>query len=240
MAKHKGSCAMNCRPACSGDTTANFAATLETHIPGLRRFARTLLRGDYERADDLVQDTLERAISSWHRRRIKGDPRGWLYTILYHRFLTDRRRRNRKGALERPMEIVKGELPGVEGGQDSALAHRDLLRAFAILPEEQQSVLLLIGVEDLSYEEAARVLGVPIGTVMSRLSRGRERLRRLAGYKPAEKVRQSADDLSSVAQRGRNVSCEREILSFAVKLTDGSLPEPSTPGLNSSTPELAR
>jgi len=129
-----------------------------------RRFARALLRGDCERADDLVQDTLERALSSWQRRRIKGDPRGWLYTILYHRFLTDRRRRNRKGALERPMEIVKGELPGVEGGQDSALVHRDLLRAFAILPEEQQSVLLLIAVEDLSYEEAARVLGVPIGT----------------------------------------------------------------------------
>jgi RNA polymerase sigma-70 factor, ECF subfamily len=97
------------------------------------------------------------------------------------------------------MEIVKGELPGVEGRQDSALAYRDLLRAFAILPEEQQSVLLLIGVEDLSYEEAARVLGVPIGTIMSRLSRGRERLRRLTGYKSDEKVRQSADDLSSVA-----------------------------------------
>ena len=69
------------------------------------------------------------------------------------------------------------ELPGVDGGQDSALQLRDLLRAFSALPEEQRSVLLLIGVEDLSYEEAARILGVPIGTVMSRLSRGRERLR---------------------------------------------------------------
>ena len=191
---------MNGRPDFSADTTANLtAAALEAHIPGLRRFARTLLRGDYERADDLVQDTLERALSSWHRRRAKGDPRGWLYTILYHRFLTDRRRRNRKGACEMPIEIVKGELPGVEGRQDSALAYRDLLRAFAFLSEEQQSVLLLIGVDDLSYKEAARVLGVSIGTVMSRLSRGRERLRRLTGDKPDEKVRQSADDLSSVA-----------------------------------------
>jgi len=190
---------MNGRPGFLANATVNFtAAALEAHIPGLRRFARALLRGDYERADDLVQDTLERALSSWHRRRAKGDLRGWLYTILYHRFLTDRHRRNRKGAFERPMEIVKGELPGVEGGQDSALVHRDLLRAFAILPEEQQSVLLLIAVEDLSYEEAARVLGVPIGTIMSRLSRGRERLRRLTGYKPDAKVRQSADDLSSV------------------------------------------
>src|SRR5215831_2461612 len=103
---------MNGRPAFLADTTANFTA-VEAHIPGLRRFARALLRGDYERADDLVQDTLERALSSWHRRRAKGDLRGWLYTILYHRFLTDRHR-NRKGAFERPMEIVKGELPGVE------------------------------------------------------------------------------------------------------------------------------
>ena len=67
--------------------------------------------------------------------------------------------------------------PGVDGGQDWALALRDLLLAFAALPEEQRSVALLIGVEDPSYGEAARVLGVPIGTVMSRLSRGRERLR---------------------------------------------------------------
>ena len=73
--------------------------------------------------------------------------------------------------------LEETELPRVDGGQDSALKHRDLLRAFSALPEEQRAVLLLIAVEDLSYEEAARVLGVPIGTVMSRLSRGREKLR---------------------------------------------------------------
>ena len=68
---------------------------------------------------------------------------------------------------------------GIEGGQEWALEHRDLLRAFAALPEEQRSVLVLVAVEDLSYEETARVLSVPIGTVMSRLSRGRDRLRHL-------------------------------------------------------------
>ncbi len=68
-------------------------------------------------------------------------------------------------------------MPQIKGGQYAALEHRDLLRAFAALPEKQRSVLVLIGVEDLSYDAAARVLGVPIGTVMSRLSRGRERLR---------------------------------------------------------------
>jgi len=160
-----------------GDAMPDRAALIEAQIPGLRRFAGALLRGDRERADDLVQDTLERALSRWHLRRPDGNLRAWLYTILYHRFLTEQhqlRRRGPHGALSE-----ETELPGIEGGQDSALEHRDLLRAFSALPEEQRSVLLLIGVEDLSYEEAARVLSVPIGTVMSRLSRGRERLRRL-------------------------------------------------------------
>jgi RNA polymerase sigma-70 factor, ECF subfamily len=132
-----------------------------------------------ERADDLVQDSLERALSRWHLRREESGVRGWLYTILYNRFLSDLGRRKRFGGYDRLTEVGEDEVPGVEGGQHSALEHRDLLRAFAKLPEEQRSVLLMVGVEDLSYEEAARALGVPIGTVMSRLSRGRDRLRRL-------------------------------------------------------------
>lgn len=153
------------------------AALIEAHIPGLRRFACALLRGDRQSADDLVQDCLERALSRWHLRRTEGDVRGWLYTILYNRFLSDKHRQRRRGVHDALLEIAEAQLPGVEGGQDLALAHRDLLRAFAALPEEQRSVLVLIAVEDLSYQEAARVLGVPTGTVMSRLSRGRERLR---------------------------------------------------------------
>jgi RNA polymerase sigma-70 factor, ECF subfamily len=158
-----------------GDAMPDRAALIEAHISGLRRFACALLRGDGERVDDLVQDTLERALSRWHLRRAEGNVRGWLYTILYNRFLSDQHRLKRRGLHETLTEET--ELPGVDGGQDSALQHRDLLRAFSALPGEQRSVLLLIGVEDLSYDEAARVLGVPIGTVMSRLSRGRERLR---------------------------------------------------------------
>jgi RNA polymerase sigma-70 factor, ECF subfamily len=152
------------------------AAEIEAQIPGLRRFACALLRGDREAADDLVQDTLERALSHWNLRRNQENVKGWLYTILYHRFLSDRHRVRRRAPHDALTEQT--ELPGIDGGQHSALEHRDLLRAFAALPEEQQAVLLLIGVEDLTYQEAARVLGVPIGTVMSRLSRGRERLRR--------------------------------------------------------------
>ena len=151
---------------------------IEAHIPGLRRFACALLRGDRDGADDLVQDCLERAVSRWHLRRTEGDVRGWLYTILYNRFLSDKHRQRRRGVHDALLEVAEAEMPGVEGGQNWTLEHRDLLRAFAALPEEQRSVLVLIEVEDLSYLQAARVLGVPIGTVMSRLSRGRERLRR--------------------------------------------------------------
>jgi RNA polymerase sigma-70 factor, ECF subfamily len=162
-----------------GDAMPDQAALIEPHIPGLRRFACALLRGDRHGADDLVQDCLERALSRWHSRRAEGDVRGWLYTILYNRFLSDQHRRRRRGVHDALLEVAEAQLPGVAGGQDSALAHRDLLRAFAVLCEEHRSVLVLIAVEDLSYVEAARVLGVPVGTVMSRLSRGRERLRHL-------------------------------------------------------------
>jgi RNA polymerase sigma-70 factor, ECF subfamily len=160
----------------NGEAMPDRAALIEAQIPGLRRFAYALLRGDREAADDLVQDTLERALSHWSLRRPDASLRAWLYTILYNRFLSDRHRARRRGPHGALSEEV--EVPGIEGGQLSALEHRDLLRVFAALPAEQQAILLLVGVEDLSYKEAARVLGVPIGTVMSRLSRGRERLRR--------------------------------------------------------------
>lgn len=160
----------------NGEAMPDRAALIEKQIPGLCRFARALLRGDREAADDLVQDTLERALSHWNLRRNQGNLRGWLYTILYNRFLSDQHRVRRQG----PHDVLtqETELPGIDGGQHWVLEHRDLLRAFATLSEEQRAVLLLVGVEDLSYQEAACVLGVPIGTVMLRLSRGRERLRR--------------------------------------------------------------
>jgi RNA polymerase sigma-70 factor (ECF subfamily) len=160
----------------NGEAMPDRTALIEAQIPGLRRFACALLRGDREAADDLVQDTLVRALSHWKLRRSRGNLQSWLYTILYNRFLSNQHRVRRRG----PHDALTGEteLPGIDGGQHCLLEHRDLLRAFAALPEEQRAALLLVGVEDLSYREAARVLGVPIGTVMSRLSRGRERLRR--------------------------------------------------------------
>jgi RNA polymerase sigma factor (sigma-70 family) len=160
----------------NGEAMPDRAALIEEQIPGLRRFACALLRGNREAADDLVQDTLVRALSHWNLQRNKGNLRGWLYTILYNRFLSDQHRVRRQGSHDPLTEET--ELRGIDGGQNSVLERRDLLRAFAALPGEQRAVLLLIGVEDLSYQEAARVLGVPIGAVMFRLWRGRERLRR--------------------------------------------------------------
>jgi len=159
-----------------GEAMPTRAALIEAHIPELRRFARVLLREDREAADDPVQDTLKRALARWHLWRAEGNLRGWLYTILYNRFLTDQQRSRRRGPHDELTEDV--ELPGIDGGQNAALDHRDLLRAFSALPGEQRLVLLLIGIDDFSYDEAARVLGVPTGTAMSRLSRARERLRR--------------------------------------------------------------
>ena len=168
---------MNGSPSFAGGAPGHGAQLLEAHIPGLRRYAYALLRGDRENADDLVQDCLERALTCWHQRRADGDLRGWIYTILYHRFVTDRRRQRRDLGRRSMVEILEAEQPGIESGQEGALVHRDLLRGFAELPEEQRAVLLLVAVEDFSYRETAQVLGLPVGTVMSRLSRGREHLR---------------------------------------------------------------
>ena len=152
------------------------AALLEPHIPALRRYAWALLR-DTDAADDLVQDTLERAISRWRLRRRNGDLRAWLFTIERNLFLSAMRQRARRGPHlgVSALEDVASEA----GHQDGAVQARDVLAGLDALPEEQRSVLLLVGVEGLSYTEAASVLGVPRGTVMSRLSRGREKLRQV-------------------------------------------------------------
>jgi RNA polymerase sigma factor (sigma-70 family) len=151
------------------------AALLEPQIPGLRRYAWALVR-DAEAADDLVQDTLERAIAHWAQRRQDADLRAWLFTIQRNLFISELRRRKRRGSQVDP-EILEG-VPAPDPRPDEATGLRDILVGLDALPEEQRSVLLLVGVEDLSYEQAARVLGLPIGTVMSRLSRAREKMRR--------------------------------------------------------------
>ncbi len=148
------------------------------HIPRLRRYARALT-GNRARADDLVQDTLERSWSRRHLWRPGTDLRAWLFTIMHNVHLNQVRRRE-------PIAIDDERLDTpVPAAQEDALALRDLQYALERLPAEHREVLLLVGVEQMRYDEVACVLGVPIGTVMSRLSRARERLRALmAGGAP--------------------------------------------------------
>jgi RNA polymerase sigma factor (sigma-70 family) len=152
---------------------ADAEALLEPLIPALRRFAYALVR-EHDAADDLVQDTLERALSRWGQRRPDADLGAWLFAILRNLHVSSLRRRQRRGPH---VEIDDAAPPAVAARQEAGLEMQDVLAALDQLPEEQKSLLLLVGVEDLSYEDAARVMGVPAGTVMSRLSRGRQKLR---------------------------------------------------------------
>lgn len=145
-----------------------------SHIPRLRRYARALT-GERASADDLVQDTLERAWRRMHLWRRGSDLRAWLFSIMHNVYINQRRPRLRRS--ETP-ENEALEL-SVEATQENQLELRNLKEALGRLPEEQREVVLLVGLEQLSYEEVAKALGIPLGTVMSRLSRGRERLRAL-------------------------------------------------------------
>ncbi len=154
---------------------ADAEALLEPLIPALRRYAYALVR-DHDAADDLVQDTLERALSRWSMRRSDGDLRAWLFTIQRNLHVSALRQGQRRGAH---VELDEASSPSTRALQESGLEMQDILKTLDQLPEEQKSLLLLVGVEDLSYDEAAKVMGVPTGTVMSRLARGRQKLRAL-------------------------------------------------------------
>ncbi len=157
--------------------SADMAELIEPLIPPLRRYARSFLK-DPAAADDLVQDTLERAISRWHQRRADGSTRTWLFTILHNLAINRLRQLARRGWAN-PLEDIDESDIATDARQEDGLRHQDILAAVDRLPEDHRSVLLLVSVEDLSYAEAAQVLGVPIGTVMSRLARARDRLLRI-------------------------------------------------------------
>jgi RNA polymerase sigma-70 factor (ECF subfamily) len=162
------------------------SARIVACIPRLRRYARALVgSGRAGDADDLVQDTLERAFARLHQWRRQGDPRVWLFSIMHNRFIDQRRTRqpapgDRGG--DRAPELA---VPAADG-----LVLHDLAAALAQLPGPQREVLLLVTLEQLSYAEVAASLGVPVGTVMSRLSRGREALRAIMeGRSPPASLR---------------------------------------------------
>jgi len=160
------------------------ADSIVEHIPRLRRYARALV-GDRHSADDLVQDTLERACNKFHLWRTGSDLRAWLFAVMHNIFINQVR--SARHQLEQSME----EVPVVptRATQGDALELAEVERALRILPAEQREVLLLVAVEQMSYAQASRVLSLPVGTVMSRLSRARERMRAaMAGGQPALKV----------------------------------------------------
>lgn len=153
---------------------ADAAILIEPLIPALRRYAASLVRSRAA-ADDLVQDTLERALSRWHQRRPEGDTRAWLFTIL-HRLAINRLRQTARRGPHLALDSVEPHRLTHPPRQEEGMAYADILQAVERLPPEYRAVLLLVSVEGLSYAEVAAILGIPLGTVMSRLSRARDRL----------------------------------------------------------------
>lgn len=152
-------------------------AALTPHIPRLRRYARALV-GDRYAADDLVQDTLERAMNKFHLWRPGSDLRAWLFAIMHNVYVNQLRSR----AARPETALDDGDLLAQGTADADRLEIRDMQTAISALPAEQREVILLVALEQLSYAEVSRALGIPMGTVMSRLFRARERLRtQLAG-----------------------------------------------------------
>ncbi|TKC86294.1 sigma-70 family RNA polymerase sigma factor [Trinickia terrae] len=163
---------------------------LMDHVPRLRRYARALIT-NRDLADDLVQDTLERALSRTERFQPGTDLRAWLFTVMHNVFVNQVRKAATRAVH---VSVDDDEIPesefAVPASQSRALEVRDLDYALQRLPAEQREVVLLVGLEEMSYTDVALALDIPIGTVMSRLSRGRERLRALmAGAQPGAKLK---------------------------------------------------
>jgi RNA polymerase sigma-70 factor (ECF subfamily) len=167
-----------------------FGRLLESEIPRLRRYARALTRNTAQ-ADDLVQSSLVRALEKQHLWQPGSNLRAWLFTILHNQHVNDVRHSLREGSLA-PVEDAE---PVV----DASLQLRDLQRGINTLSHEQREVLLLVGLEGMRYEQVAAILGIPVGTVRSRLSRARTTLRLLMdGAESANnRWRECCDDLAA-------------------------------------------
>ncbi len=151
-------------------------SVMEACIPALRRYAGSLLR-DRQEVDDLVHDCLVRALDRMHTRRTDTEMRPWLFAIMHNLYVSRIRQRRTRGEAE-SLDTVAEAAVGVRARQEDQIQTREVLAQVQRLPDELRSVLLLVTVEDLTYAEVATILAIPIGTVMSRLSRARERLRR--------------------------------------------------------------
>ena len=163
-------------------------------IPALRRYARALT-GNTWAADDLVQDTLERACSKWRLWLAGSDLRAWLFTLMHNLFANQVRSSVRHGHGNTvDIDDVAHELAAPDGNPGPSM---DLQRCLMRLPADQRTVLLLVTLEEMSYAEVAKITGVPIGTVMSRLSRARTRLQVLLDAPAVEAPAQASSDDSA-------------------------------------------
>jgi RNA polymerase sigma-70 factor, ECF subfamily len=157
--------------------TPTFRKDLISELPYLRRFARGLC-GDASLADDLVQDCVERALLKSHLYDAARPLRAWLYTVLRNIYVSNWRR-NSKFANAKDLDDLEGFEGSTEPEQEQNLSLALITDALDLLPPAQREVLILISLEEMSYQEAADIVGVPIGTVMSRLSRGRSMLQNI-------------------------------------------------------------
>jgi RNA polymerase sigma-70 factor (ECF subfamily) len=183
------------RETVDGGVVSDTEHLIAEQIPKLRRYARALL-GDPIRADDLVQEALVRALSRSHLWQPGTDIRAWMFTILHNVHVNNQRqRRHRDDYQELSDDRPEMATPAT---QERTLEMRDLARGLQLLPAPQREVVLLVGLEGMNYKQVAAVLDIPIGTVMSRLHRGREALRRLMTDGPASGAADQDSEVRSV------------------------------------------
>ena len=152
-------------------------AAILGEIPRLRRYACSLLR-DRDAADDLVQDCLERALTRLDNWQTGDSPRRWLFTIMHHLFVDRMRKVGRRGETAM-LPLDTSEALAVPAVQVEGVASREIMDALFSIGPERRAALMMVAIEGFSYAEAANILGVPAGTLMSRIARGREELRAL-------------------------------------------------------------
>jgi RNA polymerase sigma-70 factor, ECF subfamily len=183
------------RETVDGGVVSDTEHLIAEQIPKLRRYARALL-GDPIRADDLVQEALVRALSRSHLWQPGTDIRAWMFTILHNVHVNNQRqRRHRDDYQELSDDRPEMATPAT---QERTLEMRDLARGLQLLPAPQREVVLLVGLEGMNYKQVAAVLDIPIGTVMSRLHRGREALRRLMTDGPGSSAADQDSEVRSV------------------------------------------
>ncbi len=190
---------MTTPPSTSPPPQPDLETLLIRSVPNLRAFANSLC-GDPTRADDLVQDTLVKAWTNLPKFEVGTNLRAWLFTILRNTYFSNLRKRRREvedadGAMAERLSVLPEQL----GHMDVV----DFKKAFAQLTDDQKEVLLLVGAEGFSYEEAAEITGCAIGTVKSRVNRARSALSRILKMDDGDEFGSDATLVSLVSSSGR-------------------------------------